>query len=91
MSLAIWVSGASGDGQALHRVCKVVYTLDGSVWATMDTNPVPTESMVLDLQQQVWGCANNQGETCPSAATPSEVDMDIAWVVAYAPRPDRPK
>jgi Glycosyl hydrolases family 16 len=64
---------------------KVVYTLDGAVWATMNTNPVPTIPMILDLQQQVWGCGEVPYEACPSAATPSEVDMEVDWVVAYAP------
>jgi beta-glucanase (GH16 family) len=63
---------------------QVVYTVDGVVWATMTTPNAPSVPMVLDLQQQVWPCGGNW-EACPSSATPDEVDMDVDWVVAYAP------
>jgi hypothetical protein len=63
---------------------QVVYTVDGVVWATMTTPNAPSVPMVLDLQQQVWPCGGNW-EACPSSSTPAEVDMDVDWVVAYAP------
>jgi beta-glucanase (GH16 family) len=62
---------------------RLVYTLDGQDWATVVGAAVPDVLMVLDMQTG----ANNCGtwEPCPTDATPSEVDMDIRWVVAYAP------
>jgi hypothetical protein len=62
----------------------VEYTLNGKIWATM-ANESPNVPMVLDLQQQVWGCGVNRWEQCPSNKTPPEVDMEVAWVAAYAP------
>jgi beta-glucanase (GH16 family) len=61
----------------------ITYTVDGKTWATMANHEqVP---MHLALQQQVWACNNTAGRACPSAATPSEVDMQIDWVVVLAP------
>jgi beta-glucanase (GH16 family) len=68
----------------IWRPGEVVYTVDGKVWATMTSPNVPSGPMVLDLQQQVWPCGGNF-EACPNSATPAEVDMEVAWVVAYAP------
>ena len=62
----------------------ISFTLDGTVWATMENNPQEQVPMHLAIQQQVWPC-NSQSETCPSAATPSEVDMQVDWAVVYAP------
>jgi hypothetical protein len=64
---------------------QITYTIDGKVWATVSSSEVPDVPMVLDIQQQVWGCNNAEAETCPEASAPAEVDMDVAWVVAYAP------
>jgi hypothetical protein len=62
----------------------ITYTVDGQTWATMANHEqVP---MHLALQQQVWPCGNGSGRTCPSAATPREVDMLIKWVAIYAPK-----
>jgi Glycosyl hydrolases family 16 len=62
----------------------ITYTVDGKTWATMANHEqVP---MHLALQQQVWACGNGSGRTCPSAATPHEVDMLIDWVAIYAPK-----
>jgi hypothetical protein len=59
----------------------ISYTLDDVVWATMPNHEqVP---MDLALQQQVWVCGGT--EFCPTSATPSEVDMQIDWVVVNAP------
>jgi len=60
----------------------ITYTLDRRTWATMvNHEQVP---MHLALQQQVWACGNSSGRTCPSAATPAEVDMQIDWVEVFA-------
>ncbi len=61
----------------------ITYTVDGKTWASM-VNHEQTP-MHLALQQQVWACNNTSGRACPSAATPSEVDMQIDWVVVLAP------
>jgi beta-glucanase (GH16 family) len=62
---------------------KIEYTVDGEIWATVTGPEVPSVPMVLDLQTQVWPCGTI-GETCPTSATPAHVNMDVAWVVAYA-------
>ncbi len=61
---------------------KLVYTIDGTTWATV-TSGVPSIPMVLDLQTQSLVC--EPSNTCIDPSTPVEVDMQIAWVVAYAP------
>jgi len=46
---------------------------------------IPDVPMDLDLQAQAWACGTTETwETCVGPSTPLEVDMDIAWVVAYA-------
>ncbi len=64
---------------------KLVYTLDGSDWATVTNANVPSIPMVLDIQTQGWACGTSTWEQCPNAGTPSRVNLDVAWVVAYAP------
>ena len=64
---------------------KLVYTLDGTDWATVSNANVPSIPMVLDIQTQGWGCGTSTWEQCPSAGTPSHVNLDVDWVVAYAP------
>lgn len=64
---------------------QITYTVDGKVWATVTSSEVPDVPMVLDIQQQVWGCDNDEAETCPDADAPAQVNLDVAWVVAYAP------
>ena len=93
--------GTASDPQVLHSVTltnvnltqwhtwgvivtplTITYTLDGTTWATMpNQEQVP---MHLAIQQQVWPCSN-QSEVCPSASTPPEVDLQVDWVVVYAP------
>lgn len=65
---------------------KLVYTLDGRRWATVRSAKVPRTPMVLDLQAQAGTCGV-QHAPCPDATTPSRVDFEVAWVVAYAYRP----
>jgi beta-glucanase (GH16 family) len=60
------------------------YTLDGKVWATVQSPDVPTVPMSLDIQTQAGVCGN-PANPCPDSSTPKQVNMDIDWVVAYAP------
>jgi beta-glucanase (GH16 family) len=62
---------------------KLVYTLDGNVWGTVTNPNVPTIPMELDLQTQTYECGNTWSP-CPNASTPSHVNMQIDWVVAYS-------
>ena len=62
---------------------KLVYTIDGTTWATVTDSGVPSIPMVLDLQSQSLTCS--QGKTCLDSSTPAEVDIQVDWVVAYAP------
>jgi beta-glucanase (GH16 family) len=62
---------------------KLVYTIDGTPWATVTDAGVPSIPMVLDLQSQSLECS--QWNTCLDSSTPAEVDMQIDWVVAYSP------
>ena len=93
--------GTASDPQVLHSVTltkvkltqwhtwgvivtpnTITYTLDGRTWATMpNQEQVPVD---LAIQQQVWACSN-QSEVCPSASTPPEVNLQVDWVVVYAP------
>ncbi len=61
---------------------KLVYTIDGTTWATVTGSRVPSIPMVLDLQSQSLECS--QYNTCLDSSTPAEVDMQVDWVVAYA-------
>lgn len=60
------------------------YTLDGQVWATVQSPYVPTVPMSLDIQTQAGDCSS-QTNPCPDSSTPDQVNMDIDWVAAYAP------
>jgi beta-glucanase (GH16 family) len=62
---------------------KLVYTIDGTPWATVTDTRVPSTPMVLDLQSQSLECS--PWNTCLDSSTPAEVDMQIDWVVAYSP------
>jgi hypothetical protein len=61
-----------------------VYTLDGRAWAAVRHRAVPAERMELDMQAQAGTCGN-QYAPCPDATTPPQVDLQVDWVVAYAP------
>jgi hypothetical protein len=63
---------------------RLVYTLDGAPWATVVHPGVPDEPMELDVQTQA-GSEGDVWTPAPDAGTPPEVDMEIDWVVAYAP------
>lgn len=62
---------------------RLVYTLDGQVWATVSNAEVPSVPMTLDIQTQGWACGTSTWEQCPDATTPPRVDLDVDWVVAY--------
>ena len=62
---------------------KLVYTIDGTTWATVTNSRVPSIPMALDLQSQSLACS--QYNTCLDSSTPAKVDMQVDWVVAYAP------
>jgi glycosyl hydrolase family 16 len=62
---------------------KLVYTIDGTAWATITGSDVPSIPMWLAIQTQSLECS--EYATCVTASTPPEVDMQVAWVVAYAP------
>jgi beta-glucanase (GH16 family) len=62
---------------------KLVYTIDGLIWATVTDSRVPSQPMVLDVQTQALACSPYN--TCVDSSTPTEVDVLVAWVVAYAP------
>ena len=64
---------------------KLVYTIDGTVWATVIDPRVPAIPMVLDIQAQSLACSPYN--TCLDSSTPAEVNVQVAWVVAYAPSP----
>jgi beta-glucanase (GH16 family) len=61
---------------------KLVYTLNGKPWGTVNSDHVPDKRMVLALQSQVWGC-HIVGYKCPDASTPATSSIDVDWVVAY--------
>jgi len=62
----------------------LVYTVDGSTWATMTGPNIPDVAMEMDLQMQAGVCGDPY-TPCPDATTPSRVNMDVDWVVAYQP------
>jgi beta-glucanase (GH16 family) len=63
---------------------RLVYTLDGRVWATTTGANVPSIPMTLDIQTQSWACGVNGWEGCTGSTTPSRVNLDVDWVVEYA-------
>jgi beta-glucanase (GH16 family) len=63
---------------------RLVFTLDGRDWATITGDSVPDVPMRLDIQTGENACGGSF-EVCPGEHTPAHVDMDIGWVVVYAP------
>lgn len=63
---------------------KVVYTLDGAVWATTANANVSSIPMNLAIQIQGYSCGIG-GTVCPDATTPAMSNFDVDWVVQYAP------
>jgi beta-glucanase (GH16 family) len=63
---------------------RLVYTLDGAPWAELSHEGVPDEPMELAAQTQA-GTEGDEWMPAPDETTPDVVDMEIDWVVAYAP------
>lgn len=61
---------------------RLVYRIDGTVWATMTTTNVPDTPMSIAIQSQAWACGTWEG--CPDSSTPAEVNLYVDWVVAYS-------
>jgi hypothetical protein len=61
---------------------KLVYTIDGTDWATVNDPNVSAQPMDLTLQTEAWQ-ANNGWEVTANRTTPAEVDMDVDWLVVY--------
>ena len=62
----------------------IVYTVDGRAWASVHNAAVPSTPMNLALQAQTWNCGNSW-EQCPDPTASPKVNLDIDWVVVYAP------
>jgi beta-glucanase (GH16 family) len=60
---------------------KLVYTVDGTAWATVTDAKVPSIPMFLAVQTQSLVCSRHN--TCLSPSTPAEVDLQVDWVAAY--------
>ena len=66
----------------------LIYTIDGQEWASVTGASVPSTPMALCIQSQAWsGTYNNPWENPMDLTTPGEVDMDVAWAVAYSYTP----
>jgi beta-glucanase (GH16 family) len=65
---------------------KLIYTLDGSAWATINNVNVPSLPMEMDVQTQAGTCGD-QLTPCPDSTTPAHVNMQVDWVRAYSYRP----
>jgi hypothetical protein len=65
---------------------KVVFTLDGNVWATVTNPGISSVPMNLAIQMQAYPCDGIGGEAgCPDSSTPTSSDFDIDWVTQYSP------
>ena len=67
---------------------RLVYMLDGRMWATVSSPHVPSEPMEFDMQTQAGTCGDRYAP-CPNATTPKRVTMEVDWVRIYAYRPGR--
>jgi beta-glucanase (GH16 family) len=63
---------------------RLVYTLDGKAWATVNNAQVPATPMTMDIQTQAWACGTSTWEQCSNASTPSHVNLYVDWAVAYS-------
>ena len=64
---------------------KIVWTLNGQNVGEIDSSHVPADPMELDIQTETNANCSLQWYSCMTAATPAHTDLDVAWVVAYAP------
>jgi glycosyl hydrolase family 16 len=65
---------------------QLVYTLDSRPWAAVREPHVPHVPMEMDMQTQAGTCGDKNAP-CPDSSTPAHVNLQVAWVVAYAYRP----
>lgn len=63
---------------------RIVWTLDGANVATVTSSHVPADAMQLAIQTETNSNCN-AGYPCLTSTTPSLVQLDVDWVVAYAP------
>lgn len=61
----------------------LAYTLDGRSWATVRSTSVPSVPMEFDMQTQAGTCGY-QFAPCPNSTTPTQVNLDVDWVVIYS-------
>jgi beta-glucanase (GH16 family) len=79
---------AGGDFSVWHTVGvewtpgRLVYTLDGVPWATVDTPFAPSKPMNLAIQTEAAKTCT-QWMTCIDATTPAHVDLEVDWVAVY--------
>jgi beta-glucanase (GH16 family) len=62
----------------------LAFTLDGRDWFHLAGADVPSIPMAMDIQTQTWPCSGTWAR-CPDVTTPAHVNLDVDWVVAYAP------
>jgi len=60
----------------------ISYTVDGRVWATVQTSAVTSKPMWIGFQTGVKDCAKSTGE-CLDASTPASSDISVDWVAHY--------
>ena len=65
---------------------KLLYTLDGRVWAKVRNRNVPAQPMEMDLQSQAGTCGEPSAP-CPDATTQNRVNVQIDWVAIWRYRP----
>ena len=63
---------------------RVVYTIDGRAWSTVRSPNVSSQPMVVTLQAQT-DCQAVAQHACSVPLRPHEPDVEIDWIVAYAP------
>jgi hypothetical protein len=66
---------------------QIVWTLNGKTEATINSPHVPSGPMEMDVQTETnTDCtANTPSWQCINTTTPTTANLDIDWVVAYAP------
>jgi len=60
---------------------QLVYTLDGTPWATVQTQNAPSKPMDLALQTEAGSC--NEWITCLDSTTPATTVLEVDWVAVY--------
>jgi beta-glucanase (GH16 family) len=60
----------------------LVYTVDGSPWASVSGPQVPSQPMWLGMQTQAGTCGVTYAP-CPNGTTPATVEMQIDWARAW--------